>query len=352
MRPSLIIHGGAWNIPDQAVEDCRAGIRRALEAGWKILSSGGTATDAVESSIVILEDDPTFDAGFGAHLNTEGRVQLDAIIMDGKTLKAGSVAAVERIRNPIRLARQVLEHSEHMMIVAAGAEKFAVERGIALCAPEDLIHERERVAWGRCLEDSHAAEHHVGHESGTVGAVALDQHGHLIAGTSTGGTCCKLPGRVGDSPLIGCGCYADSEAGGVSCTGHGEGIMKIVMAKMATDLLQDPQAFVRHPDGSAPSASRLVSRDEGSLSTRHPERSDGSLPVLAFAAHRDDSDPTRPGGLAQAVADACVRKLAHRAHTTGGLILLDREGHPAAAFNTPRMAYGYVEASGTFRIAP
>jgi L-asparaginase / beta-aspartyl-peptidase len=313
MKPSLIIHGGAWNIPDEAVADCRAGIRRALEAGWKILTQDGSASDAVESSIVILEDDPTFDAGFGAHLNTEGRVQLDAIIMDGATLKAGSVAAVERICNPIRLARQIMEHSEHMMLVAAGAEKFAAEHGIALCAPEDLIEERERVAWGRCLEDSHAAEHHVGHESGTVGAVALDQQGHLIAGTSTGGTCCKLPGRVGDSPLIGCGCYADSEAGGVSCTGHGEGIMKIVMAKMASDLLQSEQALT---------------------------------------AHRENSDPARRGGLAQAVADACVRKLAHRAHTTGGLILLDREGHPAAAYNTPRMAYGYVEDSGTFRIAP
>jgi beta-aspartyl-peptidase (threonine type) len=313
MKPSLIIHGGAWNIPDETVEDCRAGIRHALEAGWKILSAGGNATDAVESSIVILEDDPTFDAGYGAHLNTEGRVQLDAILMDGNTLKAGSVAAVECVRNPIRLARQIMEHSEHIMLVAAGAEKFAAEHGIALCAPEELIHERERVAWGRCLEDSHAAEHHVGHESGTVGAVALDQQGHLVAGTSTGGTCCKLPGRVGDSPLIGCGCYADAEAGGVSCTGHGEGIMKIVMAKMATDLLQSQQAL---------------------------------------APHRENADPTRRGGLAQAVADACVRKLAHRAHTTGGLILLDREGHPAAAFNTSRMAYGYVGVSGVFRIAP
>lgn len=313
MKPSLIIHGGAWNIPDEAVADCRAGIRRALEAGWKILSAGGNAIDAVESSIVILEDDPTFDAGYGAHLNTDGRVQLDAILMDGNTLKAGSVAAVECVRNPIRLARRIMEHSEHMMLVAAGAEKFAAEHGIGLCAPEELIHERERVAWGRCVEDSHAAEHHVGHESGTVGAVALDHQGHLVAGTSTGGTCCKLPGRVGDSPLIGCGCYADAEAGGVSCTGHGEGIMKIVMAKMATDLLQSQQAL---------------------------------------APHRENSDPARRGGLAQAVADACVRKLAHRVHTTGGLILLDREGHPAAAYNTSRMAYGYVEESGAFRIAP
>src|SRR5271154_240740 len=310
LKPSLIIHGGAWNIPDEAVEDCRDGIRRALKAGWKVLSAGGAAIDAVEASIVILEDDPTFDAGIGSHLNRDGRVQLDAILMDGATLKAGAVAAVERIRNPIRLARSVFEHSEHMMLVAAGAEKFAEEHNIPLCSHEDLIHERERIAWRRCLTDSHAAEHHVGHESGTVGAVALDDHGQLFAGTSTGGTCCKLPGRVGDSPLIGCGCYADTEAGGVSCTRHGEGIMKIVMAKMATDLLHDQRVLLPHR------------KKAGALS------------------------------LAQAVADACVRKLAHRAHTTGGLILLDRQGRPAAAFNTPRMAYGYVEESGKFRIAP
>jgi L-asparaginase / beta-aspartyl-peptidase len=309
LKPSLIIHGGAWNIPDESVEDCRAGIQRALEAGWKILSTGGAAIDAVTSAIVILEDDPTFDAGFGSHLNSEGHVQLDAILMDGNTLKAGAVAAVEHIHNPIRLARAVLEHSEHMMLVAGGAEKFAEEHGIALCPPEDLIHERERIAWRRCLSDAHAVEHHLGHESGTVGAVALDEHGHLFAATSTGGTCCKLPGRVGDSPLIGCGCYADSDSGGVSCTGHGEGIMKIVMAKMATDLLHDQRVLLPHR------------KKAGALS------------------------------LAQAVADACVRKLAHRAHTTGGLILLDRQGRPAAAFTTPRMAYGYVEESGQFRIA-
>ena len=310
MKPSLIIHGGAWSIPDEAVEDCRAGIERALKAGWKILSGGGAAIDAVEAAIVILEDDPTFDAGIGSHLNRDGRVQLDAIVMDGATLKAGAVAAVERVRNPIRLARCVLEKNEHMMLVGAGAEKFAAENGIPLCKPEDLILDRERAAWRRCLEDSHAAEHHVGHESGTVGAVALDTHGHLIAGTSTGGTCCKFPGRVGDSPLIGYGCYADAEAGGVSCTGHGEGIMKIVMAKMATDLLHDQRVLVSHRKKRGPQS------------------------------------------VAQAIADACVRKLAHRAHTTGGLILLDHAGRPAAAFNTPRMAYGFVEANGSFRIAP
>ncbi len=310
MKPSLIIHGGAWNIPDEAVQDCRAGIGRALESGWKVLSASGSALDAVEAAIVILENDPTFDAGFGSHLNRDGHVQLDAIVMDSKTLKAGAVAAVEHVRNPIRLARLVLEKSEHMMLVAAGAEKFAVENGSPLCDPEELIHPRERVAWQRCLEDSHAAEHHVGHEQGTVGAVAIDRHGNLAAGTSTGGTCCKFPGRVGDSPLIGCGCYADAEAGGVSCTGHGEGIMKIVMAKMAIDLLHDQRVLVPHREKAGPLS------------------------------------------LAQAVADACVRKLAHRAHTTGGLILLDRDGLPAASFNTPSMAYGYVEPDGSFRIAP
>ncbi len=283
--------------------------------GWKILSAGGNAADAVEAAIVVLEEDPVFDAGFGSHLTLEGRVQLDAILMDGATLKAGSVAAVERVRNPIRLARCVLERSKHMMLVGLGAEQFAEENGIALCNPEDLITEQERAAWLRCREDSHAAEHHIGHAQGTVGAVALDSRGGLFAGTSSGGTCCKHAGRVGDSPLIGCGCYADSEWGGVSCTGNGEGIMKIVMAKMAVDLLaeppQDPYQFQPKPEGSQ-------------------------------SEHNH----------AQFVADACVRKLAHRARTTGGLILLDREGAPAAAFNTPHMAYGFVEKDGSFRIAP
>lgn len=310
MKPSLIIHGGAWNIPPEAKEDCRVGIQIALETGWKILSHGGSAMDAVEAAIVTLEDNSTFDAGIGSHLNRDGRVQLDAILMDGGSLKAGSVAAVERVRNPIRLARQVLEKSKHVMLVGEGAEKFAAENGVPLCSPESLVLERERAAWKKCLVDDHAAEHHFSHESGTVGAVAMDSKGNLVAGTSTGGTCCKFPGRVGDSPLIGCGCYADAQSGGVSCTGHGEGIMKIVMAKMAVDLLHDERIF---------------------------------------PAHRDKSGT---GSVGQAVAEACVRKLAHRVHTTGGLILLDREGQPAAAFNTPAMAYGYVEADGSFKIAP
>lgn len=305
MQPSLIVHGGAWKIPDEAVADCREGCRRGLEAGWKILSRGGSAMEAVEASIVVLEDDPTFDAGIGSHLNRDGRVQLDAILMDGATLEAGAVAAVERIRNPIRLARKVLEESEHMMLVGAGAEQFAVEHGLELCSPEELVLEREKTAWRRCVEDQHAAEYHLDHAAGTVGAVAFDSQGRLVAGTSTGGTCCKFPGRVGDSPLIGCGCYADADAGAVSCTGYGEGIMKVVMAKTAVDLLR-------------------------------------ASPAGAHGASTN----------AQSAADAAVRVLAERAQTTGGLILLDRTGRPAAAFNTSRMAYGYVLSGGSYSVFP
>ncbi len=166
-----------------------------------------------------------------------------------------------------------------------------------LCSPEELILDRERQAWEKCSESDHLAEFHFGHKLGTVGAVAIDSGGRIVAGTSTGGTCCKFPGRVGDSPLIGCGCYTDVDAGGASSTGRGEAIMKIVMAKAAVDFL-------------------------------------------------------RSGKTAQEAAEACVRLLAERAHGTGGLILLDRAGRPGFAFNTARMAYGYVAPDSSFVIAP
>jgi len=305
VKPSLIVHGGAGSIASDAIDATRAGIRRALQAGWKILSAGGPALDAVEAAIVVLEDDPFFNAGTGANLNRDGHVQLDAIVMDGTTLKAGALAAVERIRNPIRLAHLIQEKSPHMLLVAAGAETFALENGIPLCDPEELITDRARAAWRkyRDLQKSAASETH----QGTVGAVALDSNRRLAAGTSTGGTPYKFPGRVGDSPLIGCGCYADDQAGGVSCTGDGEGIMKIVMAKSAVDFLRDPQ----------PSNPQTESRN-----------------------------------IAQAAADAMIEKLAQKAHSTGGLILLDREGHPAIAINTPAMSYGYVQPDASFRISP
>jgi beta-aspartyl-peptidase (threonine type) len=313
MKPSLIVHGGAWDIPDEAVEACKAGCDRALAAGWSILSRGGSALDAVEAAVAVLEDDPVFDAGFGSHLSLDGGVECDAIVMDGATLRAGAVATLRHIRNPIRLARKVLQSCPHMMLVAEGAERFAVEQGISLCRPEELVADSERDAWLKCRNSKHAAAHHRGHEQGTVGAVAIDREGRLFAATSTGGTCCKLPGRVGDSPLIGCGCYADSEAGGVSCTGYGEAIMKVVMAKTAAE-------FLRHPAGTESDPNPLV------------------LPK-----------PATPD-IASLAARESVQILAKRTHATGGLILLDREGNPGFAFNTPRMAYGYVVEGGSFVI--
>jgi L-asparaginase / beta-aspartyl-peptidase len=190
-----------------------------------------------------------------------------------------------------------------MMLVGEGAERFAAKQGLSLCAPEELITDVERDAWLKCRNSEHAAAHHRGHEQGTVGAVALDRNGHLFAATSTGGTCCKLPGRVGDSPLIGCGCYADSEAGGVSCTGYGEAIMKVVLAKTAADFLRRPSGLDRNPSTAI-----------------QPKRSTSNGASLA--------------------AREAVSILAARTRATGGLILLDRKGEPGFAYNTPRMAYG------------
>jgi beta-aspartyl-peptidase (threonine type) len=297
MIPALIVHGGAWDIPDDAIEPCKSGCQRALTAGWSILSAGGHALDAIEAAITILEDDPTFDAGYGSHLNLDGKVECDAIVMDAATLEAGSVAGLQRIKNPIRLARRVLEQCPHMMLISEGAERFATQHDLALCDPADLISPAEREAWSRCSTDTHAAANHRGHDQGTVGAVAIDKQGRLFAATSTGGICCKLPGRVGDSPLIGCGCYADSETGGASATGYGEAIMRIVMSKSATDSLAQPNI----------------------------------TPMQA--------------------AQNSVKLLAARGKGTGGIILLDKHGSPGFAFNTPRMAYGYVASDSSLIVA-
>ena len=274
------MHGGAWDIPLDQVETCRTGVRRALDAGWKALESGGSASDAVEQAVRVLEDETIFDAGIGSHLNRDGRVQLDAVLMDGKSLKAGAIAAVERIRNPISVARQVCERSPHMLLVGFGAEQFAVEQGFSLCDPADLVIARESERWLRERGEQQSAPGF----GDTVGAVALDAEGNVATGTSTGGTPGKYPGRVGDSPLVGCGCYADNRVGAVSCTGQGEAIMKVVLAKFACD---------RMAEGLDP----------------------------------------------QSVAESAAAYLNERTGERGGLILIDRQGRIGSAFNTPHMAF-------------
>jgi beta-aspartyl-peptidase (threonine type) len=302
MRPALIVHGGAWDIPDDEVEPHLDGCRAALDAGWQVLDSGGGALDAVEAAIRVLEDTPVFDAGTGSVLNRDGIVELDAAIMDGETLRSGGVAAVQRVLNPITLARRVLE-SEVVLLVGPGAERFADACGVPRCAHADLIVERELRRW-QALHDRPAflASSSFQRPSGaqapplqnpgdTVGAVAVDAGGRIAAGTSTGGITNKPPGRVGDSPLIGAGLYADVQTGGCSTTGWGESIIKVLLAKTATDLV-----------GAGLSPMEAAQRAIG---------------VLAG----------RVGGL-------------------GGCILLDAEGRVGFAFNTPRMAYAYRVLGG------
>ncbi|MGH9671217.1 MAG: isoaspartyl peptidase/L-asparaginase family protein [Terriglobales bacterium] len=292
--PVLVVHGGAWNIPDGMVEAHLRGTRAALAAGWRVLERGGTALEAVEEAIVVMEDDDTFDAGRGSFLTREGRVQLDALLMEGATLRAGGVGCVERIPNPIRAARKVLEESPHVYFVGEGAERFAQEHGVALCENGELVIAREverlkeaqaRAAAGRPQEIFAASD--PSHD--TVGALALDVNGNVAAGTSTGGTLNKAPGRVGDSSLIGCGCYADNASAAVSCTGWGEPIMKLVLGKWAAD---------RVGEGAPP---------------------------------------------ARAAAGA-MELLERRLHAHGGIIVLDAQGRLGVAHNTPRMAWGWKRA--------
>lgn len=232
MTIAIIVHGGAWDIPAELHAEHLAGCRTAAAAGWAALSSGGSALEAVEAAVRIMEDHPVFDAGRGSHLNADGVVELDAGMMDGATLRAGAVAAVHRIANPITLARHVLHDSPHVFLVAEGAERFARDAGMTLCDPQELIVPREQALW----EQRRGLQDHARPAAGdTVGAVALDDRGNLAVGNSTGGTFYKWPGRVGDTPIIGCGLYADNMMGAAACTGVGEQIMKTVLAKTTVD---------------------------------------------------------------------------------------------------------------------
>ena len=250
MRPSIIVHGGAWDIPQDLHQAHREGTRLAAETGWEVLVKGGPALDAVEAAIVVMEDDETFDAGRGSFLNADGQVELDAGFMDGTQLEVGAVAGVQFIRNPIRLARAVMEKSEHVFLIGQGAQRFAHRMGFPACDLTDLAVPREFERWQRLLYDqAYSARQAFTRPADTVGCVALDVDGHVAAGTSTGGTPNKMPGRVGDVPMVGCGFYADDELGGASSTGWGEAIAKVLLARLALPHLQekgDPHIAARN----------------------------------------------------------------------------------------------------------
>ncbi len=240
--PVILVHGGAWAIPEDVVEAHLRGVEAAAAQGWEVLRRGGGSLDAVETAVMAMEDDEAFDAGRGSFLNMDGRVQLDALIMDGATLRAGGVGCVEHIRNPIRAAKKILTESPHVYFVGAGAERFAQEHGIELCSNDELVIEREVERLREAKKQAYLKmpdEFGPTRSSDTVGAVALDAQANIAAATSTGGTLNKAPGRVGDSSLIGCGGYADNRSAAVSTTGWGEPMMKLVLAKWTADRVEN-----------------------------------------------------------------------------------------------------------------
>lgn len=300
----LVIHGGAGTISRESMtpekeKAYRAGLSDALAAGYKILNSGGTSMDAVEAAVSVLEDNPLFNAGRGAVFTSNGHNELDASIMDGKTHRAGAVASVTGIRNPVRAARLVMEKTSHVMLVGEGAEQFAREQGLQF---EDSAYFATPERWEE-LQKTKAEEKEKGpHGSlafphthlGTVGAVAVDRDGNLAAATSTGGLTNKRWGRVGDSPIIGAGTYADNETCAVSCTGRGELFIEGSFAKEMSVLMEYR-----------------------------------GMTVEAAARHVIDDELVKLGG-----------------RDTGGLIAMDREGRFAMECNTAGMYRGYIGEDG------
>ncbi len=275
-RPVLMVHGGAGRDQPDVADEQRRAIAHAVRAGWEVLAAGGPALEAVTAAVAILEDHPLFNAGVGSCLTENGTVEMDASIMDGTRLRAGAVGAVTTVVNPVRLARAVLEDGRHMLLVGAGAERFARARAVPTAPPASFVTARQRE---RAIKRSAT-------DPGTVGAVAVDRRSRVAAATSTGGVARKLPGRVGDSAIIGAGTYADDAAGAASATGFGEAIIIAGLAKAAVDLLRN-----------------------------------GMTPAV-IAAH---------------VVDVLTKRLGADA----GIILVDRFGRLAHARNTERMLVGY-----------
>ncbi len=295
LLPAIAVHGGAGALDDSGTSGLgpdaprQEGVGRAAAAAWNLLRRGGSALDAVVLAATLLEDDPTFNAGTGATLTAAGHVELDASLMDGATLAAGAVACVKDVKNPVLLARAVLERSGHLLLVGEGASEFARESGIHAWPNERLVIPQQRARFEAARGVKPVV---VG--GGTIGAVARDLAGHVAAATSTGGTFLKRPGRVGDSPIIGAGTYADDRLAAVSSTGHGEPIIRITLARFVAD------------------------------------RMGAGL------------------GAAEAAAEG-IRVLGARVGGQGGVIVVGPSGEPGFAYNTPAMARAWSDPSGIIR---
>jgi beta-aspartyl-peptidase (threonine type) len=278
MTTAIIVHGGAgaWIVSDERRQVVLDACAEAAEVGRAILLRGGSALDAVEAAVILLEDCPALDAGRGSYPNMNGDVEMDALIIDGLTLNMGAIAAIQRVRHPISLARRVMLDSGHNFLVGSGADEFADNIGFPRCEASELV--------GDGLYPHKAGQHSVGD---TVGAVALDRDGNLAAATSTGGTSNKLPGRVGDSPLVGSGAYADNWTAAVSATGYGEALMRVVI----------------------------------------------SMRVCDFVG---------AGLTAKSACEAAIRLLEERTGGEGGLIAVDARGQVGWAYNTKAMPLAYA----------
>ncbi len=293
MKPVIVVHGGAgaWALDSERLQIAIAACETAARAGQEILIGGGTALDAVETAVSILEDCPVLDAGRGSYLNSAGEIEMDALIMDGRTLNLGAVAAVQHVRNPIRLARRVMTDTQHTMLAAAGASAFADQIGFPRCETADLIvspeYEKHQTLKQQTDYQTSTIFTEPGAMGDTVGAVALDANGNLATAVSTGGTRQKMPGRIGDSPLVGSGAYADNWTAAVCATGHGESLMKIVISKRVCDYVG-------------------------------------------------------AGMSAQAACEAAIRVLAERVQGKGGLIAVDARGNIGIAFNTDAMPHAFA----------
>lgn len=293
---AIIVHGGAWDIPAELHDDHVRGCSKALDLGMDRLRHGHGSLDAVEMAVMSMEEDCTFDAGCGSFLNQVGEVEMDAMIMEGRALRFGSVAAIRNVRHPIHIARKVMQDTKHCMLVGDGAVRFARSIGAEIVPSHELVSPRELDRWKKLrTQDDYdqltAFEPNGKRPMGTVGAVAIDDVGDICVATSTGGTPNKMQGRVGDSPLVGCGTYADNETAGVSATGFGESLMKVCIA-------------------------RKVCEEIG----------------------RDRS--------AQEAARSSIEHLARRVDGRGGVIVLDKTGETSWAFNTPKMAVGRIDKNG------
>jgi beta-aspartyl-peptidase (threonine type) len=302
-RPALAIHGGAGTIsPDRMTAERRAnyecGLKQAMQAGWSVLESGGTSLEAVRAAVVELENFPAFNAGRGAVFAHDGTNQLDSSIMEGAGRKAGAVADVRGIRNPILLAHEVMINSPHVMLAGSGAEEFAKAQGIEFADPEYFRTEERYAQWKAAIKDDRIVLDHTGDENyGTVGAVACDLNGNIAAATSTGGMTNKKFGRVGDSPIIGAGTWADNATCAVSSTGHGEYFIRTVAA-------YDVHALMHYKGLSLRDAARM---------TIHKH-------LKELAAGEPDAD--------------------------GGLIAVDAQGNIALPFNSPGMYRAWRNADG------